>query len=126
MEEISIKKKRESEIVELLKKEGKLNNIDVLDKNAFLIKLKKEIYDKDLVFTGAYFIIDEKNIVFIDENNKEWLIYLFGEEEKIKDFFNFLVNYYFYRERTKENKNLKEELIKLSFFGLNLEDNIQK
>ena len=113
---------KEKKIIELLKKEGKLNNVDILDKNAFLIKLKKNIYDKDLVFTASYFIIDEENIIFIDENNKEWLVYLFGKEKKIKEFFNFMVNYYFYRERAKENKNLKEELIKLSFFGLNLED----
>jgi hypothetical protein len=121
-----VKMEKEKKIIELLKKEGKLNNVDILDKNAFLIKLKKNIYDKDLVFTASYFIIDEENIIFIDENNKEWLVYLFGKEKKIKEFFNFMVNYYFYRERAKENKNLKEELIKLSFFGLNLEDNIQK
>jgi len=117
-----VKMEKEKKIIELLKKEGKLNNVDILDKNAFLIKLKKNIYDKDLVFTASYFIIDEENIIFIDENNKEWLVYLFGKEKKIKEFFNFMVNYYFYRERAKENKNLKEELIKLSFFGLNLED----
>jgi len=113
---------KEKRIIELLKQEGKLNNVDVLDRNTFLIKLKKNIYDKDLVFTASYFIIDEENIVFIDENSKEWLIYLFGKERKIKEFFNFMINYYFYRERTRENKNLKEELIKLSFFGLNLKE----
>jgi len=120
MEEVKMEK--EKRIIELLKQEGKLSNVDVLDRNAFLIKLKKDIYDKDLVFTASYFIIDEENIVFVDENSKEWLIYLFGKERKIKEFFNFMINYYFYRERTRENKNLKEELIKLSFFGLNLKE----
>lgn len=110
--------KIEENIVNVLKKEGKLKQIKVLEKNVFLIKLNKKIYDKDLLLTGSYFIIDEKTTVFIDENENSWLIYLFGDERKIKEFFNFLVNYYFYRERTKENLKIKEELIKLSFFGI--------
>ncbi len=107
----------EEEIIKILKREGKLTNVVVFNKKAFLFKLKKKLYDKDLIFTASYFVIDDETSIFIDENEKEWLVYLFGDKQKIKIFFNFLINYYFYRERTKENKGLKEKLINLSFFG---------
>jgi hypothetical protein len=109
------------EIINILKKEGLIEEKEVEFKNkkekVFILKLKEELYDKDAIFTAAYYIIDDDNIVFIDKKEKEWLIYFFTNFEKIKQFFKFLINYVYFRKNNKENLKLKEELIRLFLSG---------
>jgi len=108
-------------IVELLKEKGKIDVERVKfkdsEKTAYILKLSQEIYDKDLIFSSAYYVIDEDCAVYVDKDEKNWIVYFFGNENKLKDFLNYIVNYYFYRENSKESLKIKEELIKLFLYG---------
>ncbi len=109
------------DIVEFLKEKGKINVERVKfkdsEKTVYILKLSQEIYDKDLIFSSAYYVIDDDCAVYVDKNENEWVVYFFGNENKLKDFLNYIINYYFYRENSKESLKIKEELIKLFLYG---------
>jgi len=110
-----------NQVIEFLKKEGLIEEKEVGFKDSiekvYILKLDENIYDKDSIFTAAYYVIDDNSIVFIDKENNYWKLYFFTEIEKILLFFKFLINYYYFRKNNKESLKIKEELLKLFLSG---------
>ncbi|HIQ50353.1 MAG TPA: hypothetical protein EYH54_00105 [Nautiliaceae bacterium] len=116
-----MKAEKLGELIDFLEKEGIIKKKEVTFKDkkreVYILRLKKEIYDKDSVFTAAYYVIDDENYVFIDKEDEFWKIYFFTNKDKVFLFFNFLINYLNFRKNNKESLKIKEELIKLFLSG---------
>ena len=110
------------ELFDFLKENNLLEEKEAqfLDKTmkVYILRLNKNTFDKDLVFTAAYYVIDDDNAIFIDEEENFWKVYLFLENKKrLFTFLNQIINYFYYRERSKEDQELKKFLINLFLYG---------
>ncbi|MEO2154947.1 MAG: hypothetical protein ABGW69_04020 [Nanoarchaeota archaeon] len=107
-------------VIEKLKENNKLREEKTRfkDKEINLYILELNNLDEDLIFTSAYYIIDENNTVFIDKKDNRFFIYLFlTNKNKIIEFFNQIVNYYFYRKENKKSIEIKKYLLELFLYG---------
>lgn len=93
-----------------------MKNIEI-ENNWAILRINPKIYPVEVIYSAAYVFLD-KAYILLDGDPKSEIIIRIKPKNKEKDkellgleFFNELINYADYRQRSEETKNIREALL---------------
>lgn len=92
-----------------------VDNLEIQkEKNSVIVSVNPKIFPLNVIFSAAYAFMDKAYIIIDGDPNEEILVQLKSKEENPRldklgrEFNNELINYSFFLEEWKKNKNLRD------------------
>jgi len=101
-----------------------LNN----DKSHALVSVNPQIYDKEIIYSAAYAMIDRAYIVIDGDPEKKVLVEIRPKDSSndagqlALEFNEELINYAVYKSQARQNKDLRKAIINLAFTANSVSD----